>query len=81
MRSPLTQGGIEIPCKIKLSWSSRTGIAIFSDFVIKNYDLEKNLVDDSPTILREIKENLVSSTDQEEDDTLYTSRRSDWHVY
>ena len=50
-RSPLTQGGLEIPCKIMLSWSSRTGIAIFRDFINKSYDMEKCLVDDSPTIL------------------------------
>ena len=55
VRSPLTQGGLEIKCIVTVSWASDDGIDILRSSIEKNYSFEDRMVDDSKTVLQSLK--------------------------
>ena len=63
VRSPLTQGGLEIVCRISATWSSRAGPDRLKDLT-KSYSIDKKEADDSEDILKEIGQGVDLSVEQ-----------------
>ena len=55
VRSPLTQGGLEIKCIVTVNWASDDGVEILRSSIERNYSFEDRLVDDSKTLLQYLK--------------------------
>ena len=57
-RSPLKQGGLEIKCAVSCRQLNEKFLEKLQDFITRNYDFDKCLVDDSKTILASLKAQL-----------------------
>ena len=66
MRSPLTQGGLEIQCNVKVVWENPSGLNILKGQVSK-YSVEDNERDDSAEILRDLGELVKINIEEDED--------------
>ena len=53
-RSPLTQGGLEIKCRVTLTWTDALKFDFLKTFIEKNYSFENREKDDSREILEQI---------------------------
>ena len=70
MRSPLTQGGLEIKSKVSVKWgvNSRAKFVLFKEHVEKNYIFVKRCEDDSAKILESIKKLMIVEVSNEEEE-------------
>ena len=55
VRSPLTQGGLEIKCSVTANWESEDSIDILKSSIENTYNFDDRLVDDSETVLESLK--------------------------
>jgi predicted transcriptional regulator len=55
VRSPLTQGRLEIKCIVTVNWASDDGIDKLKSSIERNYSFEDHLADDSKTVLQSLK--------------------------
>ena len=71
-RSPLIQGGLEILMVVSVQWSNARSLAILKERTEEvSYSVEKDYVDDSKSILAEIKGediDITSDSDNDEDE-------------
>ena len=73
-RSPLIQGGLEIPIKVNVQWTDSRNLAVLKQRTEKvSYPIETDYTDDSKSILAEIQdeadveiENCSSDSENEE---------------
>ena len=54
----MKQGGLEIKCAVNCRWLNEQFLEKLKDFITRNYDFDKCLVDDSKTILASLKAEL-----------------------
>ena len=67
VRSPLTQGGLEIQCRVTANWDNSEAMDLLRTSISERYDFEKRLEDSSKQLLAALCEELqISDT---EDDT------------
>ena len=72
-RSPLVQGGLEIPVSVVVQWSDARSLAILKEKTEEvSYSIEKDNVDDSKSILSEIQEADVYVSDSDSDEEAET---------
>ena len=55
VRSPLTQGGLEIKCSVMANWESDDGIDILKSSIQNNYNFDDRLGDYSKSVLESLK--------------------------
>lgn len=55
LRSPLTQGGLEIPVTVKSLWDNSEGLQILQKHIMDNYSINNNEKDDSKSILDDLQ--------------------------
>ena len=71
-RSPLIQGGLEIPIVVSVQWSNVRSLAILKEKTEEvSYSVEKDYVEDLKSILAKIKGediNITSDSDNDEDE-------------
>ena len=71
-RLPLIQGGLEIPMVVSVTWSNAKSLVILKERTEEvSYSVEKDYVDDSKSILAEIKGediDITSDSDNDEDE-------------
>ena len=62
VRSPLTQGGLEIKCEMTIEWQDKDKFLLLKlkEYICKNYNFEKSLDDDSEDILEDINKVMQS---------------------
>ena len=64
VRSPFTQGGLEIKCKVTASWSKQEGLDLLKTSIDQKYNFDNRLVDDSKTVLQ----SLLAEHEEDNDD-------------
>ena len=74
-RSPLIQGGLEIPIKVVVQWSDSRNLSLLKQRTEQvSYPIETDYTDDSKSILAEIQEadveNYISSDSENEDNSV-----------
>ena len=66
VRSPLTQGGLEIQCRVIANWDNNEAMDLLRTSIWERYDFEKWLEDSSKQLLAALFEELQIS-DTEDD--------------
>ena len=68
MRSPLTQGGLEIKAKVTLKWDDEAKFLLFKEKVETNYRFDRSCQDESDSILESIKKMIIGDGEARVDD-------------
>ena len=66
LRSPLTQGGLEIKCRVKCTWTNEEHLDLLKRFIEQNYTFENRLNDYSTSVLESL--NIEAESDEDEED-------------
>ena len=66
-RSPLTRGGLEIKCRVCATWINEEKLQKLKILIIKNYDIDTSLKDDSASILKSLKIDIEPDNESEDE--------------
>ena len=54
LRSPLSQGGLEIKCSVTCNWTDAENLELLTQLIEKNYQFDNRMTDDSKSILESL---------------------------